>query len=64
MLQNGSFDLESKSIDLSGPCVSRKFSTDGDSTKINVHLVSDCEALKTSCSKCPYGVTANNLKQI
>ncbi len=56
--------LKFEGTDLSGPCVSRKLSTNGNSTKSNVHLVSDCEALKTSCSTCPYGVVANYLKQV
>jgi hypothetical protein len=56
--------LKSKGIDLNVPCVSQKFSTDGDSTKSNVHLVSDYKVLKILCSTCPYGVTTNDLKEV
>jgi hypothetical protein len=56
--------LKFKGTYLSGPCVSRKFSTNGDSTKSNVHLVSDYETLKASCSTCFYGAAANYLKQV
>jgi hypothetical protein len=44
--------------------VSQKLNIDGNSTKSNVHLVSDPEALKTSCNTRPYGVATNDLKQI
>ncbi len=44
--------------------MSQKLNIDGNSTKSNVHLVSDFEALKTSCSTCLYGVATNDLKQI
>ncbi len=56
--------LKSKGIDLNVPCVSQKFSTNGDSTKSNVHLVSDYKVLKILCSTCPYGVTTNDLKEV
>jgi len=56
--------LKSKGIDLNVPCVSQKFSTNGDSTKSNVHLVNDYKVLKTLCSTCPYGVPTNDLKQV
>jgi hypothetical protein len=55
--------LKSKGTNLNGPCVFQKLGTNGDLTKSNVHLVSDYEALKASCSTCPYGVAANYLKQ-
>jgi hypothetical protein len=44
--------------------VSQKLSTDGDSTKSNVHLVRDSKELKISCNTCPYGVATNDLKQV
>jgi hypothetical protein len=56
--------LKSRGIDLNVPCVSQKFNSDGDSTKSNVHLVSDYKVLKTLCNTCPYGVIANDLKQV
>jgi hypothetical protein len=56
--------LRFQSIDLNGPCVSQKFSTDGKSIKSNVHFMSDFKVLKTSCITCLYGVVANNLKQV
>jgi hypothetical protein len=55
--------LRSKGIDLNGPCVSQKLSTDGNSTKNNVHLLSDFKVLKASCSACPYDVVTNDFKQ-
>ncbi len=56
--------FRSKGIDLNGPCLSQKLSTDGDSTKNNVHLVSDFKMLKVSCNISPYSVVTNDLKQV
>jgi len=56
--------LKFKGIDLNVPCVSQKLSTDGNTTKSNVHLVSDYKVLKTLCSTRPYGVTTNGLKKV
>jgi hypothetical protein len=56
--------LRFKCIDLNGPCLSQKLSIDGDSTKSNVHLVSDFKVLKASCNTNPYGVATNDLKQV